>query len=119
MSTFSNVYNKDPGTYFMQLGFDEGAVARLSHLDQMITRGMGGVLPERQADPNDFQYVLDVSCGTGGWLIELAKTYPGIAKLIGIDTSEALLTYARAEAREISERVKFRNMDARGFLESS
>lgn len=114
MSTSSKAHDKRPSTYFMQLGKD--ALAGLSSLDQMVTRGMGGVLPE-QADPNVFQYVLDVSCGSGDWLIEVARTYPGIAKLVGIDASGALITHAQTEAKELSERVEFRVMDALHFLE--
>ena len=116
MSTSSKAHDKHPSTYFMQQQFGKDALARLSILDQKITGGMGGVLSE-QADPNVFQHVLDVSCGSGGWLIEVARTYPGIAKLVGIDASEALITHAQTEAKELSERVEFRVMDALRFLE--
>src|SRR5579883_1482725 len=50
----------------------------------------GGILPE-QPDPSRFQQVLDLGCGTGGWLIDLAKTLPTSTSLVGVDVSERLL----------------------------
>lgn len=38
----------------------------------MVTKAMGGALPE-QADPTLFRRVLDIGCGTGGWLIEVEE----------------------------------------------
>jgi tRNA G46 methylase TrmB len=63
-----------PSTYFMP-DRDKEELERLRLQDELITQYMGGVLPE-QADPTRFQQVLDVGCGTGGWLLELAKTSP-------------------------------------------
>lgn len=84
----------------------------------MLTAGMGGVLPE-QPDSKNLQRVLDVGCGTGDWLIETAKTYPTSALLVGVDISEKMLEYARAqaEAQQVSDRVQFRAMDALRMLE--
>jgi len=48
---------------------------------------MSGVLPE-QPGPTHFERVLDVGCGTGGWLIELAKTSLNTSLLIGGDVSQ-------------------------------
>jgi len=78
---------------------------------------MGGVLPE-QADAATFRRVLDVACGTGGWVIEAAQTYPGMS-LIGIDVSQRMIEYARkqAQAHQISDRVEFHTMDALRMLE--
>jgi ubiquinone/menaquinone biosynthesis C-methylase UbiE len=84
----------------------------------MFTMTMGGVLPE-QSNLTSFERVLDVGCGTGGWLIELAKTIPSSTTLIGVDVSLTFIEYARAqaEAAGVSDRVKFHAMDALRMLE--
>jgi ubiquinone/menaquinone biosynthesis C-methylase UbiE len=79
---------------------------------------MGGILAE-QPDPTVFQSVLDVGCGTGEWLIEAAKTYPTMTRLVGVDISSKMLNYARAQAdaQQVSDRVQFLTMDALRVLE--
>jgi ubiquinone/menaquinone biosynthesis C-methylase UbiE len=103
---------------FVQDRSNEDELKRLAAQDKMITTGMGGVLPE-QPDPAIFQRVLDVGCGTGGWLIEAAKAYPSMSLLIGVDRSGRLLQYARAqaEAQQVGDRVEFHSMDALRMLE--
>jgi ubiquinone/menaquinone biosynthesis C-methylase UbiE len=93
-------------------------LTRLHIQDQMVTAGMGGVLPE-QPDPMLFGRVLDVGCGTGDWLIEAAKTYPTMSRLVGVDISGKMLDYARvqADAQQESHRVEFAVMDALRLLE--
>jgi ubiquinone/menaquinone biosynthesis C-methylase UbiE len=105
-------------TYFVQDRSNQEEMARLQILDQMITAGMGGVLPE-QPDPTIFHRVLDVGCGTGGWLIEAAQTYPGMSLLAGADISGKMIAYARAQAadRQLSDRIEFHVMDALRMLE--
>ena len=107
-----------PSTYFVQDRSNEDELTRLILQDQMVTAGMGGVLPE-QPDPTIFKRVLDVGCGTGGWLIETAKTYPGISLLVGVDVSSRMVEYARAqaEAQQVSDRVQFATMNALRMLE--
>ncbi|HLI05723.1 MAG TPA: class I SAM-dependent methyltransferase [Ktedonobacteraceae bacterium] len=106
-----------PSTYIVQ-GPGEDELRRLAAQDRMITTSMGGVLPE-QPDPARFQRVLDVGCGTGGWLIEAAKAYPNMRQLVGVDRSGRLLDYAQAqaEAQSVQERVEFHLMDALRMLE--
>jgi ubiquinone/menaquinone biosynthesis C-methylase UbiE len=118
MSQQENFHWEHPSTYVVQDRSNEEELARLQIQDHMLTVGMGGVLPE-QPDPSVFQRVLDVGCGTGGWLIETAKTYPGMSLLIGIDVSTRMLDYARrqAEANGVSDRVEFHQMDALRMLE--
>lgn len=106
-----------PGTYFVQDRENQEELTRVRIQDQMITRAMGGVLPE-QADVAPFRRVLDVACGTGGWLIELARQNPQMT-LIGIDVNKRMIDYAReqASAAGVDERVEFHTMDALGTLE--
>lgn len=58
--------------------------------------------------------LLDVGCGTGSLLIELAKVCPD-AELVGIDPDERALAAARAKAREAGVSIQF----IPGFLEDA
>jgi len=118
MSTPNDPRREHPSTYVVQDRSNEEELTRLQLQDQMITAGMGGVLPE-QPDPTIFHRVLDVGCGTGGWLIEAARAYPSMSLLVGVDVSSRMLEYARAqaEARQVSDQVQFRAMDALRMLE--
>ena len=118
MSTSDQPRREHPNTYFVQDRSNLDEMTRLQIQDQMLTTGMGGVLPE-QSDPTIFQRVLDVGCGTGGWLIEAAKTYPSMSMLVGVDVSNKMLEYAQAqaEAGQVTDRVEFRAMDALRMLE--
>ncbi|HEY1353063.1 MAG TPA: methyltransferase domain-containing protein [Ktedonobacteraceae bacterium] len=113
-----NLPREHPSTYFVQDRSNEAEVIRLQMQDQLITAGMGGVLAE-QPHPENFRSVLDVGCGAGGWLIETARMYPGISRLVGVDVSGKLLDHARvlAASQEIAERIEFRLMDALRMLE--
>jgi ubiquinone/menaquinone biosynthesis C-methylase UbiE len=105
-------------TYVVQDRNNQDEFTRLQVQDQMTTAAMGGVLPE-QPNPSSFKRVLDIGCGTGGWLIEAAKTYPGMTQLFGVDISGKMLDYARAqtEANQMRDRVEFIVMDALRMLE--
>ncbi len=107
-----------PSTYLVQDRANQEELKRLQIQDHMFTAGMGGVLPE-QSDPTRFPRVLDVGCGTGGWLIELAKTTPTCTLLVGVDASLKFIEYARAQAaaEQVSDRVEFHVMDALRMLE--
>jgi ubiquinone/menaquinone biosynthesis C-methylase UbiE len=107
-----------PSTYFIDERSRKEEMTRLALQDHLLTSGMGGVLPE-QPDPSRFQQVLDLGCGTGGWLIDLAKTVPASASLVGVDVNERLLTYAQAQAQthQVEARVQFRHMDVLRPLE--
>lgn len=118
MSTPSNPPQGPSGTYFVADKANEDELARLQSQDRLVTESMGGVLTE-QPDPSVFQRVLDVGCGTGGWLIKMARTYPHMSLLVGVDISERMINYARtqAETEQLSDRVEFRVMDALRMLE--
>jgi ubiquinone/menaquinone biosynthesis C-methylase UbiE len=113
MTILPNSPQERPSTYVVQDRSNQEEMQRLHLQNQLITAALGGVLPE-QADPTRFHCVLDVACGTGGWLIELAKTVPTIPQLVGVDISRRMLDAARAEAetQQVHDRVTFHLMDA-------
>lgn len=120
MSYLTEPPRENPSAYFVMDRDNSEEMTRLAVQDAMLTTGMGGVLPE-QPDPTSLRRVLDVGCGTGGWLRETAKTYPTTELLFGGDISSKMLSYARdkAEAQHLSERVQFKPMDALRTLEFS
>jgi ubiquinone/menaquinone biosynthesis C-methylase UbiE len=107
-----------PSTYFVQDRANLDELARLTVQDRMLTLTMGGVLAE-QPDPTLLQRVLDVGCGTGNWLLEVAREYPTISLLIGVDISGKMLDYGREQATKqgVADRVEFHVMDALRMLE--
>ncbi len=118
MSNPTEPHQEHPSTYVVQDRSNVEELTRLQFQDQMLTTGMGGVLPE-QPDPAIFQRILDVGCGTGGWLIEVARAFPSMTLLVGVDVSKLMVEYARgrAEAEKLGERVEFQTMDALRMLE--
>jgi S-adenosylmethionine-diacylgycerolhomoserine-N-methlytransferase len=67
-------------------------------------------------DVPDGGTVLEVGCGTGRNLIQVARRYP-TARLFGFDISEAMLTTARKsiERAGLSNRITLRQADATNF----
>jgi SAM-dependent methyltransferase len=72
-------------------------MARLINQDQLVTKGMGGLLAE-QADLAGIQRVLDLACGPGGWALNVATAYPQM-QVVGVDISSAMIEYAQAQAQ--------------------
>lgn len=105
-------------TYIMRDRANPDEMTRLRVQDELITNGMGGVLPE-QPDAASFKRILDIGCGTGGWLIQAAKTYPNLTRLVGVDVNSRMVDYARKRAIEeqVEDRVEFQTMDALLVLE--
>jgi ubiquinone/menaquinone biosynthesis C-methylase UbiE len=108
----SKPHRDNSNTYTVQDRFSKEEMERLLIHDRMFTTAMGGVLPE-QPDPTRFQYVLDVGCGPGGWLLATAKTYPTMSLLVGVDINDKMLNHARVQAKalQVDDRVEFYNMD--------
>lgn len=86
-------------------------MARLIAQDRLITQGMGGLFPE-QADTTNFHDILDIACGPGAWVCDVAFAHPG-AHVTGIDISNKMIEYARATAwSQRLENTSFQVMDA-------
>ena len=115
--SFNPQGKEQPSTYFVQDRSNKEELQRLQIQDHMLTDAMGGVLPE-QSDPHRFKRVLDVACGPGGWLIELAQASPDSEVLIGIDISKRMVEFARQQAYDAKQDyLEFQVMDALRMLE--
>jgi SAM-dependent methyltransferase len=86
-------------------------LARLMQQDRLLTKAMGGLLPEEGISLPEMGRVLDLACGPGGWLLELTFCFPR-ATLLGVDLSPAVVEYATAQARSRGlQNVHFQVMD--------
>jgi ubiquinone/menaquinone biosynthesis C-methylase UbiE len=102
----------NPSQYVVEDRSSNPEMIRLMFQDSLMTTGMGGPLAE-QADPASLHRVLDIGCGSGGWILEAAYRYHHM-ELTGIDISWRMIEYARAEAqaRKLTDGVEFLVMDA-------
>lgn len=91
-------------------------LARLMRQDYLLTEGMGGIFPEG-LDLSDVHRILDIACGPGGWVLEVAFAYSEI-EVVGIDISQTMIAHADAQAK-VQERANasFRIMNALGPLD--
>ncbi len=86
-------------------------MARLLLQGRVITQAMGGLLPDSLA-ADGMREVLDVACGPGGWVLEMAQAYPQM-EVTGIDLDRMLIEYGRVQALTLGlENAHFRVMDA-------
>jgi len=93
-------------------------MARLISQDRMITLAMGGPLSGVPDLPVNAQ-VLDVGCGPGSWVMDVAYACPD-AEVAGIDISKTMIDYARARARtQRLPNASFGVMDIRQPLDFS
>jgi ubiquinone/menaquinone biosynthesis C-methylase UbiE len=106
-------YDEDDGkqsTYILD-SESTAEMARLVRQDRLITQGMGGLFPER-ADIAGIERILDIGCGPGGWVQEVAFNYPGV-QVIGVDISQIMIQYAQTHATlQGLENASFRVMNA-------
>ncbi len=74
-------------------------MARLIHLDRISTKGMGGIFSGlSEHDVAGLHNVLDLACGPGGWVLDVAFGHPDI-EVTGVDISRTMINYANARAR--------------------
>ncbi len=91
-------------------------MARLTQQDRVVTKYMGGLIAEHH-DLSRFRDVLDIACGPGGWVLDLAFEHPEI-EVVGIDSSQRMIDYARTQAQvQDLENTRFKVMNALKPLE--
>ncbi|HLJ32475.1 MAG TPA: class I SAM-dependent methyltransferase [Ktedonobacteraceae bacterium] len=101
---------KDPNEYFIDAE-NAAEMARLLYQDHLTTQGMGGTIPER-TDFSTIHGVLDIGCGPGGWVHDVAYEHPKI-QITGIDISRTMVEYAHTHAFvQGLNNAHFRVMDA-------
>ncbi len=89
---------------------DDAEMVRLLIQDQFFMQHTGGLFPEG-LDLSHIHDVLDVACGSGGWVNNMARAYP-MKKVMGIDLGIRILMYARAQALIYGlPNVRYRLMD--------
>ena len=72
-------------------------MARLIEQDRQVTRHLGGLFP-LEMDPSTLHQVIDLACGPGSWVLDVAFAFPDI-ELIGVDICKTMIENARAFAR--------------------
>lgn len=85
-------------TYFIEAE-NAAEMARLINQDRIITRCMGGLFPP-QLDLNNIHDILDVSCGPGGWALDVTKVHPD-KHVTGIDISQIMVSFAQYQAAQM------------------
>src|SRR5579863_2094382 len=87
-------------------------MARLIDQSRSMNEAMGFLLPEN-IDLSSVQSILDVACGPGEWVQEVAALHPRI-KIVGIDISTLMIKYAEQRVRlQKLANASFHIMDAR------
>jgi ubiquinone/menaquinone biosynthesis C-methylase UbiE len=88
--------------------------ARLIEQDKLFTQAMGGLFPEQTPETlASIKYLLDIACGPGGWVVNVAYQYPHI-EAMGVDINRTMIDYANATARSQGlYNASFEVMDAK------
>ncbi|HEX6557672.1 MAG TPA: methyltransferase domain-containing protein [Ktedonobacteraceae bacterium] len=86
------------GNYYI-LGDSQAEAVHLIEQDRNFTKSMGGLLPEQSEQSiARLHDVLDLACGPGGWVLEMAQAYPHL-QVTGLDISQGMVAYARLQAQ--------------------
>lgn len=89
----SPLSSKPENRYFIDAE-SSAELARLMDQDRLINRHMPNLI-ERE-DTSNIHDILDIACGSGGWVLDVAASYPQ-AQVTGIDISELMVEYAYAQ----------------------
>ncbi len=87
--------SKGDGSYFIDAE-NAAEMARLINQSRFITRCMEGLFPS-QLDLTNTRDILDIACGPGGWVLDVAEMYPE-KQVMGIDISNLMINFAQYQA---------------------
>jgi ubiquinone/menaquinone biosynthesis C-methylase UbiE len=97
-------------TYFID-SQSAAEMARLLDFDRYLTKAMGGSMEER-TDYSNIHRILDVACGPGGWVLDVAFAHPEI-QVLGIDINRSSIGFAQSQAKAQGlSNATFRAMNA-------
>jgi ubiquinone/menaquinone biosynthesis C-methylase UbiE len=100
---------QEAGSYFSDTEH-AAEMVRLIKQARYMTRCLQGPLPAG-LDPAGLHAILDLACGPGEWVLEVAKAYPD-AQVTGIDISQTMIHFAQQFAHSPQyPNVAFQIMD--------
>jgi ubiquinone/menaquinone biosynthesis C-methylase UbiE len=88
--------DSNPNTYIFDAE-NTTELARLINQERVTTQAMGGPLVGIP-DPIKLRNVIDLGCGPGGWVLDVAFDLPD-AEVEGVDVSRKMVDYAHARAQ--------------------
>lgn len=100
---------QDGSTYVLDAE-NAAEMARLMTLASQIGEDMGVLFPPT-VDLSAVRQVLDIACGPGQWVLDVAKKYPHI-QATGVDISQLMIAYASILVDDLPN-AHFQNMDTR------
>ena len=101
---------KTTNTYIMDQQ-NAAEMARLLQQGRLLTEMMNGLFPAA-FDVSEIHDVLDIACGPGGWVLDVARAYPSM-HVTGFDIDRTLVDFGRAQAQAYHlDNAHFRVMDA-------
>lgn len=110
MSTSLSLRNEQSKNSYVGDADSPVELARLMHQDRLLTKELG-LLPEQLSLCN-VQSILDIGCGPGGWVLEVAHRFP-LVQVTGIDISVRMAEYAQIQAETQGlHNAQFQVMDA-------
>jgi len=82
---------------------------RLARQGRFLQQGLHGHLPEQT--PATLHDILDIACGDGAWVLDVAHAYPETT-VLGVDLSKVAVTYAQERTQaQGRQNTHFREMD--------
>lgn len=110
MASLDAPLEEDGGVYLIDTE-SVAEMARLVRQSHAVTKVLGQLFP-RALDISNTHDVLDVACGPGTWVLEMAQAHPRM-QVTGFDISRRMIDYARSiAATEGRLNAHFRVMDA-------
>jgi SAM-dependent methyltransferase len=82
---------------------DGRAIERLLWQQRLLSGLIGGPLPSGVIAPQE-GWVLDVGCGTGTWVYEMARRYPSL-QIIGIDNNVSNIQQAQTLTKDLPNTI--------------